>query len=67
MKLPGGLSGAEIARQAEALQPGIQVLMTSGYFSEEYATGERESPYPLLKKPYRNDELLRVVRSTLDG
>jgi nitrogen-specific signal transduction histidine kinase/CheY-like chemotaxis protein len=65
--MAGGLSGAELARAAHALRPGLRVLLTSGF---ALATLERrggDTGWPLLTKPYRRFDLAMKVRSVLDG
>ncbi len=66
--MPGGMSGYELAKQAVAKRPGLKVLMMSGF---EGNVIERVDPvaskFPLMTKPYGNDELADRVRQVLDG
>jgi len=58
--MPGELSGAELARKARELRPGIRVLFTSGYTEDAISHHGRLDPgVNLLSKPYRRDELIR--------
>jgi signal transduction histidine kinase/ActR/RegA family two-component response regulator len=63
--MPGRMSGAKLAVEAQAIRPALKVVLTSGYAATELA-GEHELPQALevLAKPYGRDELaskLRVV------
>ena len=58
--MTGELSGAELARKARDLRPGIRVLFTSGYTKDAISHhGRLGSGVNLLSKPYRRDELIR--------
>ncbi len=65
--MPGGMNGVELARRAQANEPNLRVLHTSGYAAET-VTGEdgEASTAELLRKPYHKQELARKIRQTLD-
>lgn len=64
--MPGGLDGYALAAAAHARQPGIRVLLTSGFPGDTLARiGAKAKAFPLLGKPYRKDDLARAVRSAL--
>jgi PAS domain S-box-containing protein len=65
--MPGEMDGVELARTAMAKWPGLKVVLTSG-FPESRLSGNGEAPagLRLLSKPYRRDELARVLREALD-
>jgi len=65
--LPGPLNGLDIAEQAQRIQPGIKILYTTGY-AESPETNRRllESGAPLLKKPFRRNQLLETVDAMFD-
>lgn len=66
--LPGGMTGPEIARQAQARRPALKVLYTSGYTGNAVQHLESvEGHVRLLSKPYAIDDLAHMVRSTLDA
>jgi PAS domain S-box-containing protein len=66
--LPGGTSGAELAKQAQALCPALKVVYTSGYPEDVIdAGGELDEDVVLIAKPYRKAVLARQIRWTLDG
>lgn len=66
--LPGGMNGAEIAKEAKRIQPNIKILFTSGYSENIVAhKGKLEQGVILVDKPYRRAELLKRVREILSG
>ena len=66
--MPGGVSGFDLAEQALALKPGLQVLLASGYPLETLtARGKLNAKYALLHKPYRKADLAFRIRSLLDA
>ena len=67
IKLPGGMNGLEVARQAKRLHPNIRVIYTTGYAeSAAVSDGELDPEFNLMNKPYRRASLLEMVRSALD-
>jgi PAS domain S-box-containing protein len=65
--MPGGTSGFEIARTVLSRWPAIKVVLTSG-FPEERINGAADAPnLRLLSKPYRRDDLARIIRDVLDS
>lgn len=65
--LPGGTSGAQLARQALRERPGLRVLLASGYPRDALAGLDDEAGrIALLTKPYSRDDLARAVRKALD-
>jgi PAS domain S-box-containing protein len=60
--LGSGLSGTELAARAQALRPGLLVLLTSGY-SRYLADESADQPrrWPLLKKPYSREALAQAM------
>jgi two-component system, cell cycle sensor histidine kinase and response regulator CckA len=64
MVMPGGMTGLNLAGQLRALQPGLRVLLTSGY-SEELL-GHSMDAHAFIGKPYTPSALLKAVRNCLD-
>jgi PAS domain S-box-containing protein len=65
--MPNGMSGRQLAEEAERLRPGMRVLFTSGYpnFASKQAL-ELGPEAPLLRKPYKKKDLAERVRAALD-
>jgi PAS domain S-box-containing protein len=64
--LPDGMNGAEVARAAEELRPGLRVLFASGYTQEALVhQGRLEPGVTLLPKPYRKHDLAQAIRALL--
>ncbi|EPR10781.1 histidine kinase [Sphingobium indicum IP26] len=65
--LPGGMTGADIAQQARAQQPGLKVLFATGYARNAIIHHGRLDPgVELLTKPFTYAELATKVRDMLD-
>jgi PAS domain S-box-containing protein len=65
--LPGGMDGIELAREVMRRNPKSKVLLTSGFPGRRLTDDEGlGSGVRLLSKPYRKDELMRVVREVLE-
>jgi CheY-like chemotaxis protein len=58
-----GMGGLALARELRARQPGIRVLLVSGYTEE--ASDAASAGFELLPKPFTADELLGRVRRAL--
>jgi PAS domain S-box-containing protein len=66
--LPGGMSGVELAREARKLDPGLKVVLASGYAYEHLEkSGAITEDLPLVFKPFVRRELLSRLRAALDG
>ncbi|MBD1553803.1 response regulator [Pseudomonas typographi] len=65
-RLPGGISGVDIADPAVKLRPDLKVVFISGYPAEildcSHPIAHRA---PILAKPFDLDELQRVIRREL--
>ena len=65
--MPGGISGYEIADRVLSRWPQIKVVLTSG-FPENRGNGDPIARgLRLLSKPYRRDDLGRIIREVLDS
>ena len=66
--MPGGMTGYELAARARKHNPGIKVLLTSGYDAElaakQNTTG---SELQVLRKPYGQADLARALREVLEA
>jgi CheY-like chemotaxis protein len=64
--MPGGLNGAELAQEARRLRPDLRVLLTTGFVAiGADAPATADETLPMLKKPYRQPELARMLRDVL--
>ncbi|MAG95947.1 MAG: response regulator [Alphaproteobacteria bacterium] len=66
--MPGDISGPDLARRALKQYAGIKVVLATGYADDmisEIADLRRNAV--LLRKPFRREELARVLRQALDG
>ncbi|MGQ9365883.1 ATP-binding protein [Azospirillum sp. A39] len=64
--MPPGMNGAELARAAERLRPGIKVLLTSG-FAGHAVVGEDGlgKGYEMLPKPFAAEDVKRKLDAML--
>ena len=63
-----GLSGREAMEQIHSLRAEVPVLFMSGYSEDAiHQDFVIEKGLHLLQKPYRRDELLRLVRQMIDS
>ncbi len=58
--LGAGMDGPQLADAALRLRPELAVLLTSGY---EQSAGASAAAHPLLRKPYRREQLAAAVES----
>jgi PAS domain S-box-containing protein len=65
--LGNGMNGVELAHEACRMQPGLAVLLTSGYQGKYGGTESPTAPFELLRKPYRREQLVEAVRRLLDA
>jgi len=64
--MPGGITGYQLADQLRATRPDLKVLFTSGYTELAGAGAPAARIGPLLSKPYRKQDLGRMIRAALD-
>ena len=65
--MPGGMNGYELAQAAVKQNPGLKILLTSGFTSKTMAhNGLAKFAAHLLSKPYLKSELARHIRLVLD-
>ncbi len=60
MVLPGGVSGSQLARQALAARPDLNVLLTTG--RPELVEGQE---FTIIEKPFRMAELAEKIRGVM--
>jgi signal transduction histidine kinase len=62
--MPEGMNGYQLAVAARAIDPGVKILLTSGY-SAGHRPGHDPS-LPMLHKPYTRVQLAARIRAVLD-
>ena len=66
--MPDGLSGYDLAEAARHLQPSLKLLFTTGYARDLSMDADAmRDRWPVLRKPYRRQDLAKAVRAVLDG
>jgi PAS domain S-box-containing protein len=64
--MPGPMNGRQLVEEASKLHPGLKVLYTSGYTENAIVHQGRLDPgVLLLAKPYRKQDLARMLRMAL--
>ncbi len=67
VSMPGGMNGYMLARRLREDQPGLKILLTTGYAGDvKGVAAEEGGEFEVLSKPYRLEELARTVRLVLD-
>ena len=64
--MPGGMSGVELAKAAQARAPNLPIVLTTGYGGERLSEGAEALVWPLLRKPFRAEQLSQAVRKALE-
>jgi PAS domain S-box-containing protein len=65
--LPGRISGADLAKEAQARHPELKVLYTSGYANNAaLEDGSSRDEVRFIKKPFAKEGLARMVRRALE-
>lgn len=65
--MPGGISGYEIAQTVLSRWPSTRVVLTSGFPETRIDGDPIVRNLRLLSKPYRRDDLGRLIREVLDS
>jgi DNA-binding NtrC family response regulator len=55
------LNGIEMAEKIRAVRPSARIVLMSGY-----SDAVNEPNYPLIRKPFLTDDLIRVVQANID-
>lgn len=63
--MPGGVSGIQLAEAAQALRPDLAILLATGYAAGQLEAVDGPRRWPVIRKPYRADELAAAVRNAL--
>jgi CheY-like chemotaxis protein len=62
--MPDGRTGLELARELRRIRPDLPILMTTGYAGEMIDL-DLVDGLPLIRKPYRQDDLAEAIERTL--
>jgi PAS domain S-box-containing protein len=66
VKMPGGMDGVELARQARRRRPSLPVLYASGYSADALMkSGQLEDSAELIEKPFKRRALAARIASML--
>ncbi|CAN5684010.1 hypothetical protein BH11PSE3_BH11PSE3_17800 [soil metagenome] len=66
--MPGLIDGIDLARIVRTRWPGLAILLTSGFASEQDTAENRDvSDFEVLRKPYRKPALATALRHALSG
>ncbi len=63
--MPDGMSGFQLAREIRRRLPGLAVVLTSGMTGLSAAAEDSRQELPILRKPYRSDDLVRAIEAAL--
>jgi CheY-like chemotaxis protein len=64
--MPGGMTGWDLAETAWKIRPGLKVLFTTGYTDNPILQkAEADRRLHVLQKPYRKQELARMLREVI--
>ena len=61
-----GMSGVDLAKQAQAYSPDLKILFTSGYTENSIPDYQLTEGQELIGKPYRKEDLAKKIRQVLD-
>jgi CheY-like chemotaxis protein len=65
--IPGGLTGIDLAHEAQRLKPKLRVLLTSGLAAPgQLIDSQNAETFALIVKPYKQAELGRKLREIFD-
>ncbi|MFB2351687.1 hypothetical protein, partial [Priestia megaterium] len=56
------VSGVDLARRLKTVHPSLPVVLTTGYSGETLDDPEEAQAWPILRKPFRAEQLSAVVR-----
>ncbi len=66
--MPGDLQGNDLARTARSIQPGLQIVLMTGYGGDEIQArlkNEVEPDWIIVSKPFSKDRLTEIVKDCL--
>ncbi|WP_340644375.1 PAS domain S-box protein [Phenylobacterium sp.] len=63
--MPGGMNGVELASWTHAQRPDLPIVLTTGYAGDQFGDGAAEITWPVVRKPFRAEQLSAAVRDAL--
>ena len=63
--MPGGMNGVELASWTRSQRPDLPIVLTTGYAGDQFADGATEIVWPVVRKPFRAEQLSAAVRDAL--
>lgn len=67
IKMPGGVTGYDIARRLIEERPKTRIVLTTGYNDETTPTGDLLQGVTVLRKPYTRSRLAAELRKVLEA
>ena len=64
--MPGGMNGRQLASIVTREYPNIQIQLTTGYENVDITKNSTDADFPLLRKPYGQQDLATALRKLLD-
>ncbi|MFH0882682.1 MAG: PAS domain S-box protein [bacterium] len=66
LTIPGGMGGGEAIQHLRKLDPKVKVIVSSGYSNDPVMSNYEQHGFKgVVAKPYRLEELIRVIRDVL--
>jgi DNA-binding NtrC family response regulator len=62
-----GMNGIELAKRVQNANPGIRVVLMTGYGPNDIARVLSDNPYRIIWKPFKTESLLRMIENALDS
>jgi CheY-like chemotaxis protein len=68
LTIPGGLGGQKTMEKLKKIDPGVKVIVSSGYSDDPVLAKFHDFGFSeVLAKPYKADDLVEVIHRVLDG
>ena len=68
LTIPGGLGGQKTMEKLKRIDPGVKVIVSSGYSDDPVLAKFQDFGFSeVLAKPYKADDLVEVIYRVLDG
>lgn len=64
-RLTDGISGLQVAETLHQAEPGLRVIMMTGYSADDLEVHLGAAGFPILEKPFGVDDIVGAVRQAL--